>query len=461
MMQNAIVCGRPKTAVARRAVSVLSEILLDAYGEYPVVVPTDADAPQGSRLFRIGTRQNNPALADLLPPAPAESYRIRVRDGVVSIVGSDDGGTLYGCVDFRTRFLLPLCAPGFDLLPKRPPDGELPDFECESSPATVDRGVWSWGHVVYDFRRFIDNMVRLKMNTLILWNDAPPFYAREMVDYAHENNVRILWGFAWGWDTDCKKITPSTLSALSPETFREYEQKYAPLGGDGIYFQSFTERDDDEVDGRPIASIVTDFVNATAALFFEKYPDLRLEFGLHATSVRGHLDDIARVDPRIRVVWENCGSFPFSYMPADVSDADETRAFVKKIASLRGSDERFGAVTKGFTKLDWTTFRHLDGSVASGRSSDRFRADRCAKKRDVWRFLQAGWLKNGEVALSIIRAMQSVGREIELTALVEDGLFEERIPFPVALCAEMFWDAVDPYPEILYRTAQRPDVEFV
>lgn len=44
-------------------------------------------------------------------------------------------------------------------------ESPLPDFELNSRPAVKNRGIWTWGHVIYDYRSFIDNMVMLKLNT--------------------------------------------------------------------------------------------------------------------------------------------------------------------------------------------------------------------------------------------------------------------------------------------------------
>ena len=64
------------------------------------------------------------------------------------------------------------------------------------------------------------------------------------------------------------------------------------LPGDGIYFQSFTETTEQELDGRSIADVVVPWVNGICASHPEKRPT-ELQFGLHATSVAQKLDRIA------------------------------------------------------------------------------------------------------------------------------------------------------------------------
>ena len=78
----------------------------------------------------------------------------------------------------------------------------------------------------------------------------------------------------------------NNLDKLTDDILNKYEKEYAGLGVDGIYFQSFTEMGEDSVPGVVIAEVVTDFVNKTAGKFLEKYPNMLIQFGLHATSVK-------------------------------------------------------------------------------------------------------------------------------------------------------------------------------
>ena len=43
-----------------------------------------------------------------------------------------------------------------------------------AAPALENRGLWTWGYVIYDYRRYLDNMARLKLNMLVVWNDCAP-----------------------------------------------------------------------------------------------------------------------------------------------------------------------------------------------------------------------------------------------------------------------------------------------
>jgi hypothetical protein len=64
-------------------------------------------------------------------------------------------------------------------------------------------------------------------------------------------------------------------------------------------------------------------------------------------------------------------------------------------------------------------------------------------------------------ALEAIRLMaREKGGELMLTALVEDGMFEESIMYPVALYAEMLWDAQADLDTLKSEVALRAYVEF-
>ena len=470
MKRNAIIYGGFQSGVQKKAVAVLSRILMDHADQYPVCFPFEQDADySGFRCFFIGTKGNNPYIAkhskaQLTKP---EQYCICVENDTVIIEGFDDAGVLYGCVDFYNKYMIP-CE--FDDPEKNRGAGhywrnifekQLTDFTCTSAPSVRDRGIWTWGHVIYDFHGFIDNMVKLKMNTLIIWNDFVPVNAKEMIQYAHDAAVKVIWGFAWGWDNGCQNLSLKTLNDQTENIFSKFQKEFAHLSIDGIYFQSITEVDTEEIDGVSVADAVTNFVNRTANLFFETNPNLELQFGLHATSVKTRLDMIRRVDPRIRIVWEDCGAFPFNYIPQELANFDETKALAEKIATLRGADDKFGAVTKAFTTLDWSRFVHVDGPVYIGTSSERIQADRTLRKARDWRYFQAYWMRNGAKALEMVKTMADAKNgDLVITALVEDGMFEKNVMYPVALYSEMLWDCDENFEDLLSAVALRNDVIF-
>ena len=468
MKKTAIIYGACENGVQKKALEVLSRELLDYTVEYPTCIAAGENFDEGlfSQYIYIGTNANNPAFEELAqhPTAP-EGYVITVKDGVAYIEGYDDAGVLYGCVDFYAKYITQVefthkSQPYW----KNPMENEfvLPDFELASAPSITKRGLWTWGHVIYDYRAYIDNMVKLKMNTLIIWNDFLPVNIKEVIDYAHASAVCVILGFAWGWENGAANFRIDLLDEVSVKVVEQYKRDYLPLDIDGIYFQSVTETSKEELDGVMIAEAVTNFVNKTAAEIFKLKPDLELQFGLHATSVKNKLEYIKNTDPRIRILWENCGVFPFGYIPKHkIERFDEVKDFVTTIAQLRGKEERFGVVTKAFTKLAWDEFEHQRGAYFLGTSSEAIQKNRIVRKHKTWRYVQAYWLTYAPKAYEMIRAMkEATGGDMYCTALVEDGLFEKDLQYIVALYGEMLWNTDGNIEDMIIEVALRDDVTF-
>ena len=114
---------------------------------------------------------------------------------MIAIAGSDERGLLYGCVDFINKHSANV---GFSA------GAPMAEIVISEAPAIKTRAVWTWGHVIYDYRGFFDNMLRLRLNEIIIWNDRLPLNADEVMKYAHSLGIKVIWGFAWGWSTSCK-----------------------------------------------------------------------------------------------------------------------------------------------------------------------------------------------------------------------------------------------------------------
>ena len=310
--------------------------------------------------------------------------------------------------------------------------------------AFCDKGLWSWGHVIYDYKGYINNIKNLGLNSVIVWNDIVPLNAAEVISYAHSKGVKVIWGFAWGWVDKCgdniKDIGEKAIEKIQQSVLKEFTEDYNGICPDGIYFQSFTELGSDSIGGRCIASVVTDFVNDTAQKIYRIAPDAEIMFGIHYTSVKNHLDEIARVDKRIRIIWEDCGSFPYHYDPGYIEDFDDTVKFTKTALTLRGQGENCGFIIKGMTTLDWSSFRYHTSAYAIGGADSDFIKTRQAEKNQKWEILTKGWLKNFEYVRKIIEIIANSKNGVSVFALVEDGMFENEIKLPPALFAELLND---------------------
>lgn len=405
-------------------------------------------------------------------PEKREGYAIFVgkeadgEDDVLLIAGADEAGVLYGCADFCNKYLARISIEGdyytdghFGRLLKQ----ALVPFSLATAPKIPTRAIWTWGHMIYDYRSFFDNMARLRLNEAVIWNDRCPINAEEIVSYAHSLGIRIVWGYAWGWDNSSKlermvaDSDDALLRRIKEGAIRTYEEEYAGLG-DGIYFQSFTEINKDSVNGKSVADVVVRLVNDTAGELLSRYPDLHVQFGLHATSVKTKTEIIAKVDPRVYIVWEDLGAFPYSYRSYEDGGFEETLALNERLLSLRGKDERFGAVLKGLVCLDWGHFEHFSHPYVMGEYPKEFARQRAALKAPLWKSVSAGWLRNAPLAKRIAALIAEKGNAPIAEMLVEDGCFEEKIPMPVAYLAELFWDAEEDAYKILERVTKYPIV---
>ena len=466
MKKFIIISPQDPSDLIKRAIEILSKTLYDYTSEYPICVcSTDGLDLNDRRLIYVGTKATNSyisAHSSVCLDTP-EEYNISVQNEVVIIEGFDDAGALYGAIDFYNRYVLKFehknndmqyCINFFE-------NDTLPEFEYRSAPSIKERGLWTWGHVIYDYKGYIDHMMMLKMNSVIIWNDFLPSNARDIIEYAHARNVKVIWGFSWLWDTNCAKFDMANIMNESRGIYEKFEREFAGLDVDGIYFQTFTELHTDNIDGVVIADAATKFVNNTAKYFYENHPNIEIQFGLHAISVKNKLEFLKSVDPRIRIVWEDCGAFPFAYLPDKIDDFEETVELTRRIARLRGESEKFGAVTKGLTKLDWSKFVHAEGPQYIGISTERTKRKKTHQQASVWKYLQAYWLTNADKALEMIRIIQEAkSGDACVYALVEDGMFEEDLMFPVALYAEMLWNSDADVKDLISTVAMRAYVKF-
>lgn len=440
----------------------------------------------------VGTAENNKIIdriiksSELDVPKRAQGYSASVKTSVwnkdkdmMVVCGYDDAGVLYGCVDIINKYLGSIIYNPSD--PKtylftshkafftNPFTVRCPEWKQVSSPSVETRGVWTWGHVIYDYKAFFENMVLLKLNEIVIWNDYAPINANDIVDYAHSLGIKVIWGFAWGWDTNCNVsmgMDDDSVKKLSNDILAKYEKEYARIKGDGIYFQSATELDTEYINGKLIAETVVELVNITSDKILGKYPDLFIQFGLHANSVKNRLDYIKKVDPRIKIVWENCGpAFPFAdhsgrNITIKPEDFNNTFEFTEKISQLRSVDDSFGLVLKEMTFLDWSQFEHIEKNFILGEKTERFMQDRLKEKRKIWRFSQVNWIENLKYMQKTIKRVVELRKENNVQAVIEDGLFEKEISLPAALYAETLWDCEKDSEETLKTVCQFPCVKF-
>lgn len=419
----------------------------------------------------IGLYDENDMIRKYVEPSAIsrDGYVVKVMDQpedpshkLVLITAKTAAGLYYGAVDFvDDYFAVATSAEHHPIMLKDEIfDFPLPDYYSASAPAIKTRTVFTWGHPINDYRNYIENMARLRLNQLIIWNDYVPLNAKEIVDYAHEFGIQVIWGFTWGWSRDCTSIDLDSLDALGEEILQTYGQQYQGVG-DGIYFQSFTETDDEKIGGRLIAEAVMNFVNVVSAKLLDRYPDLFIQFGLHADSVKHHLEYIAKVDPRVEIVWENCGAFPYAGDPVAEVEPEyaNTLALTKNILNLRENGST-GILFKGFLTLDWCgdRFVHQAGPFILGMSDTRLIDHDMPLLRSMWRHFQTGWILNGAYAHRMARYVHEADSNATLGMA---GQFAGGIWFAEALCAQILWDCDKPYQEVFEKVSRRRCVDIV
>ena len=337
------------------------------------------------------------------------------------------------------------------------PQFRMAEWSFSDAPKLKERGIFCWGQTINNFRNYFTNLARLRINRAVLWNTYMPLNAKEIEDFADSLGIKVIWGFAWGWDSNMARVTSiekDNIKALEDKVIALYEKEYLPLGVCDIYFQSFTEVRCDNIGDRNIASVVTDFVNETARKLWEKYPDLNIRFGLHAMSVSNHLSEIARVDKRIEIIWEDCGEFPFSYTPVVKSEADfnATCNIVKKMLELR-EGAKTGFMLKGFATSDWSRFEEQAGPFILGENSEKIvLSDKC-NRRGNWKIFGGQWLKYGRYAqrmIDFINKLSNCGCGLYLVGVFDGGIYLSE-----TICADMFWNCDEEFEDILMRAAQR------
>lgn len=425
---------------------------------------TVEEVADGGHLIVVGTPEDNPLVKSLLKskninlPEHKEGYILsshetpwNPKQRIILIAGRMSVGVLYGVEDFNTRVL------GVEAIRSDPLDISLPEkfpsFLYIETPVIANRGIWTWGYVIYDYKNFLDNMARLRMNMLTVWNDTPPLNIAKVIDYAHDRGIKVVLGFPWGWGMNLNLANPEDQQKLKANVLSTYEKEYSHLNHDGIYFQTLTETNDRTVNSKPIALITCELVNDISAGLLQSYPTLDIQFGLHATSIMDDYPMLASLDKRVTITWEDAGMIPYSYDPRSLNDspentvgsssinnAEKTINYSRKIAGLR-KDCSFAMVAKGFSKIRWRSeFEHHKAFIL-GERSEGFMNLRLKKEQISWDKKNALWFAHFPDAIKFYKEILEVNPDgMNVTALVEDGLFERQIQPCVSLFSQILWN---------------------
>lgn len=465
--------GNSGAGICEVALVELQRALQESLPYVLAIRNADAALPtQAENLVLLGTPASHRLIRDLiareliqLPAQPSAFTVARLANpwpnvpSAVVLAGGDDCGALYAVQEFNAQLLSqsalesPRLARRADFLP----DAHYSDF-----PRVENRGIWTWGYPIYDYRRYFDNMARLKLNMITIWNDCVPLNAARIIEYAHQRGIQVIFGFHWGWGLDYSLDNPEHCRLIKEEVLRNYQENYAHLKIDGIYFQTLTETHDTQVRGRSIASLACELANSVGRSLLEKHPRLLIQFGLHASSIVDNYHELKDLDSRITIVWEDAGTLPYDYYPRItfgpprkhaelLGTFEKTLAYTEKIATFRGNIE-FGMVPKGWWCIDWKDEFEHHGPFILGERSARSIRQRAGEQEHRWNGINQLWFKLYPYAAKFYRRLREfTPAKLTVTGLVEDGLFEARIQPSVALFGEMLWNPTRSDGELLAR----------
>ena len=327
---------------------------------------------------------------------------------------------------------------------------KIPEYECRRAPQTSVRSIFSWGHVVDDYRTTFREMARARFNRAILWNDQLVVNARDVVECAHSWGVKVYWGFSWGWTLSGKDAEGLDFGKLADDIVAEWRRMWKPMGGDGIYFQSFTETSKREIGGRSIPEAVTELVNAVAARIRAEAPGTDIVFGLHSNSMKrdGAEAAIAKTDPTLEILWENCGGFPFWETDGKVKPPDV--AFCDRILALNPS---VGLAWKAQLRMDWKNYVPPAGPFMLGCAGERLLARDRAVTVPRYASFDEDWILNGRLAYDFVRHIRAgLHPPKEFNAVAE---YNPPYGFATHCQAELFWNSDDSWEEISKRARMR------
>ena len=456
------------------------EVLTERLGPYVLredriatsfVLPLEKDGgekvPTKRDMIVVGVPAKNATLRSLLAMSgggrgtdgrygvPNGGYLIRTFHekgrNIVLIAGDTPSAVLWGTFDFLDVVVPPLEVKLADTNGRYAGTffraKKVPECEYATAPQTPVRSVFSWGHVVADYRDMFRSMARARFNRVILWNDQRIVNARKVIECAHSWGIEVFWGFSWGWTLSGKDGKGLDLGRLADGIVDEWRRVWKPMGGDGIYFQSFTETSRKKVAGRPLEEVVVELVNDVAGKIRAESPDIPIVFGLHSNSMKrkGAAEAIAKVDPSLEILWENCGGFPF-WSRGGKPDV----AFCDRILAL---NRLVGLVWKVQLHIDWPNYVSPAGPFLLGSAGRRILERDRAIAADRFALFEEEWVQNGRSAWELIRHVRAGGRPPkEFNAVVE---YCPPYSFATQCTAELFWNSDDSWEEISKRARMR------
>ena len=277
-------------------VEKLSKSLTDA--GYTVKKITQGGTASSSRpLIIIGTAGDN--LVNSLYKIPAgkkagkEGFSITSTNDVILIRGSDNSGTLYGCLELATRIK------ATKKLPQSISFTDQPEMVMRGACIGVQKPTYLPGRHVYEYPytpetfpwlydkklwiKYLDSMVENRMNSLYLWNGHPFASLVKLKDYP----------FAVEVDDATFKKNEEMFSFLTTEADKRgiwVIQMFYNIIVSKPFAEHYKIATQDR--NRPIIPYIADYTRKSIAAFVEKYPNVGLMVALGEAMEGVGQDDI-------------------------------------------------------------------------------------------------------------------------------------------------------------------------
>ncbi len=309
-------------------------------------------------------------------------------------------------------------------------------------------GMWTWGGRVYNWKRYLNNMFRSGMDTVVLWHtDKPPLAAAEIQEYARALGIKVVWGFNWSWNSPiCLNSDEDSAhwKEIVTTLVRDY---YAPLRPDGIVFQvggtefgASCRLDCDackEGAETGVGELFLKFGGPIMNAVQEEWPWLKMHANLHLGGIHKSYKTLKTLDPAINLMWEDLPGpgyklevpFAYDWDPEEANIQDTTLDMIKQMCELRGDQEDVAFIIKGFPAY-WggndpmlLEDIELKGLASIHKSKWDASAKYCERKLDQ--------------AMKAFRVIaESPAKSTTVLLLVELGLWEYRRGYAAELITE-------------------------
>lgn len=323
-------------------------------------------------------------------------------------------------------------------------------------------GMWTWGGRVYNWKRYLDNMRACRMDSVVLWHtDRSPRNAAEIQRYARQLGIGVIWGFNWSWNSPVCLNSEADAAHWCGVVMDLMECYYAPLEPDGICFQvggtefDFRCRLDCPLCSveysRGVGRLYVKFAGSIIDAVRSRFPRVKLYANVHLGGVHKSYHELRVLDPSITIMWEDLpgpdkriqAPFAYDWTGAQTRLTPETLDMTEQMCQLRGTDEDVAFVIKGFPNRwggdDPCLLEDFELEALSSLSEDKWAtaSDYCERYLDD--------------ALKVFRVIaDSPARSKTVLLLVECGLWEYRMRYPVLLINEALRDPYRDPDEIIW-----------